>query len=104
MSLAAQHYLKDMLHSLKIIAWQRRGGLTGDLLSGELPQQGNEHNLFTECSWSFCVFTAHEVLAVRAWTGYSSSNIRTIQEKNTAVYHRLLRHLPPAPASNPTVQ
>lgn len=36
MSLAAQQYLKDMLHALKIVAWQRNGGLNADLLSGTL--------------------------------------------------------------------
>lgn len=36
MSLAAQHYLKDLLRGLKVIAWQREGGLSADLLDGEI--------------------------------------------------------------------
>lgn len=35
MSSAAQHYLKVLLNDLKVIAWQRKGGLSTDLLAGE---------------------------------------------------------------------
>lgn len=35
MSSAAQHYLKELLNDLKVIAWQRKGGLSTDLLVGE---------------------------------------------------------------------
>lgn len=34
MSLSTQHYLKELLRGLKIIAWQRKGGLSADLLAG----------------------------------------------------------------------
>ncbi|CAM9569652.1 unnamed protein product, partial [Hapterophycus canaliculatus] len=34
MSFAAQHFLRELLNELKVIAWQRRGGLSADLLEG----------------------------------------------------------------------
>lgn len=82
MSLAAQHYLKELLNDLKVIAWQRRGGLSTDLLSGMYGTR--KEAVSHHCGWRLAMLCGSPCVAV----GHAGSDVLSLSDQGAGCGYR----------------